>query len=107
MARSFEQLDIPAAPINKLEDLERDPHLKATGFFVDVEDAAMGRVRMPGAPLRFENAASPLTMPPRLGEHTVDVLREAGLPQSAIDALLRSRAAVQWEPHDAASKKTA
>ena len=104
---AFEQLDIPAAPINKLEDLERDPHLKATGFFVDVEDPAMGRVRMTGAPLRFENAASPLTMPPRLGEHTVDVLGEAGLPQSTIDALLHSRAAVQWEPHDAASKKTA
>ena len=95
---AFESLDIPAAPINRLEDLERDPHLAATRFFVDVEDPAIGRVRMPGAPLRFENTSLPLTMPPRLGEHTVGVLREAGLMQAAIDALLQSGAAVQWPP---------
>ena len=94
---AFDRLDIPAAPINKLEDLERDPHLAATKFFVDVDDPAIGRVRMPGAPLRFENTQCPMTMPPRLGEHTVAVLREAGIQQSAIDALLASRAAIQWQ----------
>ena len=94
----FERLDIPAAPINGLDALEDDPHLKATHFFVDVDDPAMGRVRMPGAPLRFENASYPMALPPRLGQHTVEVLREAGMTTDEVDALLRSGAAVQRKP---------
>ena len=36
--------------------------------------------------------------PPALGEHTVEVLREFGLDQDAIDALLASGVAVQYRP---------
>ena len=104
---AFERLDIPAAPINKLADLENDPHLKAMRFFVDVDDPAMGRVRMPGAPLRFENTSCPMTLAPRLGEHTVEVLREAGMAQPSIDALLSSRAAVQWQPRKSTQETSA
>ena len=61
---------------------------------------------MPGAPLRFENTQCPLTMPPRLGEHTVAVLREAGIQQGMIDALLASRAAIQWQASPSTSIAT-
>jgi crotonobetainyl-CoA:carnitine CoA-transferase CaiB-like acyl-CoA transferase len=71
-----ERLEIPAARMNELEDLERDPHLQATGFFRDHEDATLGHVRFPGSPVRIDRRALPARMPPRLGEHTEEVLKE-------------------------------
>jgi crotonobetainyl-CoA:carnitine CoA-transferase CaiB-like acyl-CoA transferase len=73
------RLEIPAGPVNRLEDLEQDAHLLATGFFRQVDDARMGTVRYPAPPMRFDGAPLPVTMAPRLGEHTREVLRELGL----------------------------
>jgi crotonobetainyl-CoA:carnitine CoA-transferase CaiB-like acyl-CoA transferase len=75
---AFARLEIPAATMASLEDLPNDPHLRATGFFETVDDPAMGRVRFPGSPVRFDGQKLPLRMPPRLGEHTREVLRELG-----------------------------
>ena len=82
------RLEIPAAPIARLDDLVDDPHLQATGFFAEVPDAVMGTVRFPGIPVRFEGQRLPVQMPPRLGEHTRSSLREAGLSDEAVQALL-------------------
>jgi crotonobetainyl-CoA:carnitine CoA-transferase CaiB-like acyl-CoA transferase len=90
-----DRLDIPAAPLHRLGDLQQDPHLAQTGFFLTLEDPKMGPLVMPSAPLRFNGAAPTPTLPPRLGEHTVQVLREAGLETAKISALLESRAAIQ------------
>ncbi len=60
-----EALQIPVAKINALDDLPDDPHLRATGFFERVEDAAMGTLRFPGAPVRFDGARAPIGVPPR------------------------------------------
>ena len=92
-----ERLDIPAAPMRSLEELEDDPHLAATGFFRHLHDPGMGDVVLPSAPLRFDGRRAVQGLPPRLGEHTLQVLREAGLPQERLDALLATRAAVQNE----------
>jgi crotonobetainyl-CoA:carnitine CoA-transferase CaiB-like acyl-CoA transferase len=99
-----ERLDIPAAPYRRLADLEQDPHLAATGFFESLQDGAMGEIRMTTPPLRFDGKKATVSMPPRLGEHTVQILREAGLAEDAIEELLASGAAVQ---HKAASVKGA
>ena len=92
-----DRLDIPAAPMRRLADLEKDPHLAQTGFFTTLEDPAMGTLVMPAAPLRFDGAKAALTLPPRLGQHTVEVLIQAGLPQPDIEKLLGAGAAVQAE----------
>jgi crotonobetainyl-CoA:carnitine CoA-transferase CaiB-like acyl-CoA transferase len=80
---TLERLEIPAGPVNRLEDLERDAHMEATGFFRTIDDPAMGAVRFPGPPMRFDRAALPVKMAPRLGEHTAEVLRELGLAPAA------------------------
>lgn len=90
-----EQLDVPAAPMRRLSELEDDPHLAATGFFLEMEDPGLGRFVLPRAPLRFDGADAAPGLPPRLGEHTVDVLRECGMPADTIAQLLRQGAAVQ------------
>ena len=90
-----ERLDIPAAPYNRLADLERDPQLAQTGFFTSMQDPARGRVVTPAAALKFEGAAAHPTLPPRLGQHTVEVLVKAGFAPSDIEGLLDSGAAIQ------------
>jgi crotonobetainyl-CoA:carnitine CoA-transferase CaiB-like acyl-CoA transferase len=89
-----ERLEIPAAPVGRLDDLPQDPHLLATGFFESVQDPAMGELRFPGVPVRFNGQRPPVALPPRLGEHTRPLLSAAGLSAEQIDAMLGSGAAV-------------
>ena len=74
---AFEQIDVPASRVVKLEELPEDEHLVATGFFEKVQDPAMGTVVFPGVPVRFNGQRPPVRMAPRLGEHTASVLAEA------------------------------
>jgi crotonobetainyl-CoA:carnitine CoA-transferase CaiB-like acyl-CoA transferase len=90
-----ERIDVPAAPMHRLSELEADPHLAATGFFQHLDDPGLGHFVLPRAPLRFDGATAASGVPPRLGQHTVDVLEEAGLPADTIAQLLEQRAAVQ------------
>ena len=90
-----ERLDIPAAPYNRLADLERDPQLAQTGYFTTLHDPAMGSLVTPAAPLKFNGAKSQSTLPPRLGQHSVEVLAQAGLSGPQIEKLLASGAIQQ------------
>ena len=93
-----ERLEIPAAPVARLDELVADPHLVHTDFFRMLTDPSMGLVRFPGVPVKFDGQRQPITMPPRLGEHTRAVLTEAGLAPAAIDRLISSGAAHEHEP---------
>jgi crotonobetainyl-CoA:carnitine CoA-transferase CaiB-like acyl-CoA transferase len=93
-----ERLEIPAAPIVSLDALPDDPHLVATGFFAEVEDPRMGKVRFPGVPVKFDHARQPIAMAPRLREHTRECLLAAGLSASHVDALLADGAAAAHAP---------
>jgi crotonobetainyl-CoA:carnitine CoA-transferase CaiB-like acyl-CoA transferase len=91
----FAELDIPAAPIRSFDSVLEEPHLAATGFFKEMMHPSEGAVRVPGIPIRVDGAEGEITrLAPRLGEHTRDVLGEAGLSTAEIDALCRSGAAV-------------
>lgn len=81
-----QRLEIPAAPVARLDDLPDDEHLRAVGFFAELDDPSMGRLRFPGVPMRFDGQRPPVRNAPRLGEHTREVLAEAGLTAARIDA---------------------
>lgn len=88
-----ERLEIPAAPVNRIQDLETDPHLQSVDFFVPLESASGSRYRFPRNPVRLQHSQVQATMPPRLGEHTLEVLRQAGLDEARISTLLDTGAA--------------
>ncbi|HWS74716.1 MAG TPA: CoA transferase [Quisquiliibacterium sp.] len=88
-----QRLEIPAAPVNRLEDLENDPHLKAVDMFPTMPGPDGARYRMIRNPVRLADSEVPLRLPPSLGEHTREVLSEAGLDPATIQGLIDSGAA--------------
>jgi crotonobetainyl-CoA:carnitine CoA-transferase CaiB-like acyl-CoA transferase len=92
----FGDTSVPTNLVNTLADLKDDPHLKAVGFWQEVDHPTEGRLRMTRYPVTFSKTPADVRrLPPRLGEHTTEILREAGMQQGDIDALLKSKAALQ------------
>jgi crotonobetainyl-CoA:carnitine CoA-transferase CaiB-like acyl-CoA transferase len=89
----LDKRNIPAMSVNTLDALLHDPHLEAVGFWQMVEHPTEGPLRLPGIPARYGATPGAIRrLPPRLGEHSVEILREAGLGAAEIDALLASGA---------------
>lgn len=87
------RLDIPAARINSLQDLFADPHLAAVKFFTEVDDGRGGAFHLARGAVRFDGETAAVARPPRLGEHSREVLGEAGLSAEEIEALVAAGAA--------------
>jgi crotonobetainyl-CoA:carnitine CoA-transferase CaiB-like acyl-CoA transferase len=85
--------NVPHGPVQSIEELLDDRQLAATGFWKEFEHPTEGRIRMPDIPPRFSRTEPDIRrLPPRLGEHSVEILAEAGWSQSEIDALVASGA---------------
>jgi crotonobetainyl-CoA:carnitine CoA-transferase CaiB-like acyl-CoA transferase len=86
---------VPAAPVNHLDAAFAEPPVAEHGMIVEYDHPDVGRVRVPGNPIRLSEApGTPAQPAPRLGEHTDEVLRELlQLPAQRI-AELRSRGVV-------------
>ncbi len=73
------QRDIPVMPMMKLDDLLGDPHLCATGAWLDITHPFEGRLRQLRPPVRLSETPCGVFRPaPLLGEHTDEVLAELG-----------------------------
>jgi crotonobetainyl-CoA:carnitine CoA-transferase CaiB-like acyl-CoA transferase len=89
----LDRRNIPGMIVNSLESLLRDPHLEATGFWQVMEHPTEGTLRLPGIPAAYSRTpASIRRLPPRLGEHSEEILREAGLSVDEIAAMRASGA---------------
>jgi crotonobetainyl-CoA:carnitine CoA-transferase CaiB-like acyl-CoA transferase len=89
---------VPAVPLSGLADLLEDEHLCATGFWSTAEHPTEGRLRLPAYPSRFSaTPAEVRRLAPRLGEHTREVLAEAGFGADEIRSLIDTGAARQLD----------
>ncbi|MFN4175913.1 CaiB/BaiF CoA transferase family protein [Phenylobacterium sp.] len=77
-------LSIPVVKTNGLADLDEDPHLKAVGFFETYAHPDVGAYRAIKPPVKFSKTPSNIRRhPPRLGEHTEEVLAEVSEGEEA------------------------
>lgn len=84
--------DIPCMRLNTPESLMHDPHLEAVGYFRRFEHPTEGATWQMRPAASWSEPGRSETLPaPRLGQHTREVLAEAGLESGAIESLLAER----------------
>jgi crotonobetainyl-CoA:carnitine CoA-transferase CaiB-like acyl-CoA transferase len=67
--------EVPAAPVNNLDDAFAEPPVAEREMIVEYDDPQVGKVRMPGNPIKMSEARGTPSRPaPRLGEHTDAIL---------------------------------
>lgn len=79
---------VPAGPVNTVPAALAQPQIAAREMVVEVEHPVAGVLRMLGTPLKLSaQPASIRRPPPVLGQHTDEVLAEAGYPAACIAEL--------------------
>jgi crotonobetainyl-CoA:carnitine CoA-transferase CaiB-like acyl-CoA transferase len=96
----FDKLDVPAARYNTIDELMTDPHLKDVGFFKEEQHPTEGKLRRSkpantfSGGMRENQGHAPL-----MGQHTREILAEAGYGKAEIDALLAAGAVTETTSH--------
>lgn len=92
---TLDGLEIPCGRVAALDDLLHDDHLGAVEFFVRARHPTEGEIRLPAPPVRFARTPSGVArLQPGLGEHSAEILREAGLDEAEIGELVEQGATV-------------
>ena len=86
--RRLEDEDVPCAPVLSRREVIRHPQIEANGSLVETDHPLAGRLRQARPAPRFSATPAEMRRPaPALGEHTAEVLREAGWTDAEIEAL--------------------
>ncbi len=89
----FEAVGLPAGPVLSIAQMHEDPQALAREIVTAVDHPVAGSVKTIGHPIRFsETPGGPVTGAPLLGQHTREVLKEAGYDDAAIDSFVAARA---------------
>ena len=89
VARICKEKRVPAAPVRTLPEVAADQPLKTRRAMFDVDHPQLGKVTLPGSPLRFHGSPEPQWVAnPLLGEHTGEVLGEwLGVSDDIVEGL--------------------
>lgn len=92
---ALEAADIPCGPVHNYESLLKDPEVVENESFSIYDHPAAGKVRAVSPGARFSETPMKMwRMPPKLGEHTDEILREAGIERSQVEELRATKVIV-------------
>ncbi|MEE2805364.1 MAG: CoA transferase [Pseudomonadota bacterium] len=93
---ALDDANVPSMAVLSPADLVEDAHLRAVDFWHQHVDPELGALRFAGIPTHFSDSPGSIhRMVPRLGEHTIEVLKELGVQEKEIFALLEDDALIQ------------
>lgn len=91
----FVDAGLPAGPINTLDEVFADPQVLHSQLTETLTHPTLGALRQVVTPVFGATAGAASRPPPLLGEHTVEILREAGFDAASINALLAAQVVFQ------------
>ena len=91
----FDRNDVPAMPYHTLDSLLEDPHLADIGFFELKDHPTEGKIRNMRLPNQWScDTRREWNPAPKLGQHSVEILREVGYSDAEIDQLIACGATI-------------
>ena len=86
------RIDVPHAAFTKITEIAEQPHLKAVGMIATLDHPSEGKIRQARPSARFSDTPAEIhRMPPRLGEHSRAILREAGFTEEDVASMIEKK----------------
>jgi crotonobetainyl-CoA:carnitine CoA-transferase CaiB-like acyl-CoA transferase len=86
--RRLKENDVPCSPVNTIDKVVTQPQVQARDMIQEIELEGLGMMSMAGLPIKMgESPGSIRLPPPRLGQHTAEILTEMGYAQERLKTL--------------------
>ena len=84
---------MPCSAAYRVSDVMQSPHAEARGSVLEIDYPGLGPVKSAANPIRLSDAAvETRRKSPKVGEHTVEIMREVGYSDAEIGALRDAKA---------------
>ncbi|HKZ04113.1 MAG TPA: CoA transferase [Methylomirabilota bacterium] len=95
LLKKLEEADVPATPVNTVDQVMNDPQTAERGIVQRVQHAKLGEIPVVGTPLHFSRMSPGVRRAaPLRGQHTDEILAEAGYTPARIQALREKKVVI-------------
>jgi len=95
----MDSVGIPCGPINSIDMVVHDPQVLERGMILEINHPSAGKIPNVAFPVHFSGQTCPIRYaPPLLGEHSREILAEAGYSETEINQLIEKGVTSSVEP---------